>query len=89
MRAREFRQIIMWMVDGQLCDGGGQTSAGWAFTKQFLDINSPAAARTARVAPSYAGQLLNASIYTRALRVSEAAASQRAMRDERSMLSPS
>ena len=74
-------QIIMWMVDGQLCDGGGQVSAGWAFTPQFVDVNNPVSA-TAKVAPSYGGQLLNASIYTRALRVSEAAASQRAMRAE-------
>ena len=67
--------VIMFLVDGELCDGGGVASAGWASTKQLVDLNGAA---QATLAPSYGGTLVKGAFYGRALRVSEAIASQRA-----------
>ena len=69
--------VILFLVDSQLCDGGGLTSQGWAFTKQFVDLSG--ATKEAKVAPRYGGKLTHGSLFSRALRVSEAVASHRAL----------
>jgi hypothetical protein len=68
--------VILFLVDGRLCDGGGLTSQGWAFTKQFVNLNG---ATAAAAAPNYHGKLTHGALFSRALRVSEAVASHRAL----------
>lgn len=67
--------IVMFVVDGQFCDGGGIASEGWSWIHPFKDLNG---AKKAQIAPSYGGELKEGRLYDRSLRVSEAVASYRA-----------
>jgi hypothetical protein len=61
--------IILFVVDGRLCDGGECRQFGWGrFSPHLYDVNG---ADTARLAPSLHGQLESFHVYNRALRVSE------------------
>jgi len=64
--------IITFIVDGQLCDGGEQRIRGWGrFDPKIGDING---ADTLRLSPSFDGKILGLRIYDRYLRTSEAVA---------------
>ena len=63
-------QIIAFVVDGQLCDGGKERLFGFGrFDAAFKDVNGASAIK---LAPSLPGSLLQVRLYDRALRVSEA-----------------
>jgi hypothetical protein len=63
-------QIIAFIVDGQLCDGGLERPFGFGrFDAAFKDVSG---ARTLKLAPNLRGSLLEVRLYDRALRVSEA-----------------
>jgi len=62
--------IISFVVDGILCDGGTACIYGWGrFTPELGDING---SKKLRLAPSLEGQLKRLRIYDRYLRTSEA-----------------
>jgi hypothetical protein len=68
--------IISFIVDGKLCDGGEQRIRGWGrFDPKVGDING---SDTLRLAPSFDGEILGLRIYDRYLRTSEAVANYRA-----------
>jgi hypothetical protein len=68
--------IISFVVDGILCDGGKTCIYGWGrFTPELGDVNG---SRQFRVAPSLEGQLKRLRVYDRYLRTSEAVANHRA-----------
>jgi len=63
-------QVIAFVVDGQLCDGGKERLFGFGrFDAAFKDVNG---APTLKLAPSLQGSLLQVRLYDRALRISEA-----------------
>lgn len=69
-------QVIAFVVDGQLCDGGQERLFGFGrFDAAFKDVNG---ANTLKLAPSLHGALAQVRIYDRALRVSEAVGNYRA-----------
>jgi hypothetical protein len=70
-------KVLLWVVDGQLCDGGTERPFGWGRFHSDLD-NVNGAAR-ARVAASLRGELAAFRLYNRALFVNEAAANHRAL----------
>jgi len=62
--------IITFVVDGKLCDGGESRPFGWGrFDPKIGDING---SETLRLAPSFDGEILGLRIYDRYLRTSEA-----------------
>ncbi len=62
-------KVIMFMIDGVLCDGGVVRQAGWTrFHPLLSDVN---AAGTARVAPDIDGNMKLFRLHTRPLTVSE------------------
>ncbi|NQT17373.1 MAG: exo-alpha-sialidase [Planctomycetes bacterium] len=64
--------VISFVVNGILCDGGKVCSYGWGrFTPELGDVRGSS---RLRVAPSLAGQLRRLRIYGRFLRTSEAIA---------------
>jgi hypothetical protein len=68
--------IISFVVDGVLCDGGTACIYGWGrFTPELGDISG---SKLLRLAPSLDGQLKRLRIYDRYLRTSEAVANHRA-----------
>ena len=69
--------IVMFLVDGQFCDGAGVSSSGWQFIPPYRRLGD---ARRAQIAPRYGGELHGGKIYDRSLRVSEGVASYRAPR---------
>lgn len=71
--------IVMFLVDGVFCDGGGIVSAGWSWIPPFKKLGR---AEHARIAPQYGGQLREGKLYDRSLRVSEGVSSYRAQRQE-------
>ena len=68
-------KIIMFVVDGVLCDGGTARQYGWGrFASNLGNVNgSP----SMRIAPSMRGELNSLRVYGRPLRVSEAVANYR------------
>jgi hypothetical protein len=71
-------RIIIFVVDGQVCDGGDFRQFGWGrFTPH---LHSVTGGRRLRLGPTLQGQLQTLRIYGRALRVSEAVAHWRAAR---------
>jgi hypothetical protein len=69
-------KVILWVIDGQLNDGGSERPFGWGYFYPHLnDLN---AAPTAQVAPSLRGEISELRVYNRALYVNEAAANHRA-----------
>ncbi len=70
-------KLILFVVDGVLCDGGESRQFGWGRFSPFLrEVNGGAL----RVAPALHGQLGGLRVYRRALRVSEAVGNWRAGR---------
>ena len=68
--------IISFVVDGILCDGGTDCIYGWGrFT---LELNDVSGSKRLRLAPSLEGQLKRLRVYSRYLRTSEAVANHRA-----------
>lgn len=64
--------IISFVVDGKLCDGGASRRYGWGrFSAKAGDING---SDTLRLAPSFTGRIHGLRIYDRYLRTSEAVA---------------
>jgi hypothetical protein len=64
--------IITFVVDGQLCDGGTSRQYGWGrFDAKISDVNG---SDRLRLSPSFAGQIAGLRIYDRALRTSQAVA---------------
>ncbi len=62
--------IITFVVDGKLCDGGGSRQFGWGrFDAKIGGVNG---SDTLRLSPSFAGEILSLRIYNRLLRTSEA-----------------
>jgi len=62
--------IITFLVDGRLCDGGEHRQFGWGrFNPHLREVNG---AEILRIAPSLNGELLRLRLYNRALRTSEA-----------------
>jgi hypothetical protein len=62
--------LITFLVDGKVCDGGPSRQFGWGrFDAAIGDVNGSA---TAKLAPSFPGKLLHLRIYNRYLRTSEA-----------------
>lgn len=67
--------IILFVVDGVLCDGGDARQYGWGrFPPELDDVNGTAW----RVAPHFQGRLHSLRIYDRPLRVAEAIAARSA-----------
>ncbi len=65
-------RIILFVVDGRLCDGGRFRQFGWGrFSPDLLDANGWP---RLRVAPCLKGSVKSLRIYGRALRISEAIA---------------
>ncbi len=65
-------QIIMFVVDGRLCDGGDSRQRGWTrYTKSIDDI-------AGKMKPSIGSAVERLRVYNRYLRVSEAVANYRA-----------
>jgi hypothetical protein len=65
-------QIISFVVDGQLCDGGDARHYGWArYPEPLGDVRGTG---KLRIAPSLRGELQRLRIYRRYLRTSEAVA---------------
>jgi len=74
-------KIILFIVDGKLCDGGEYRQFGWGrFSPNFYDANGE---RELRIAPSVEGEVEGVRIYGRCLRVSEAIGNYRAGRESR------
>lgn len=71
--------IIMFVVDGQLCDGGKARTHGWGRFDPMGDIN---ASQRMSIAPSLNGKLTMLRIYNRCLRTSEAVANYHAERPQ-------
>jgi len=68
--------IITFVVDGKLCDGGDSRRYGWGrFSSKVGDING---SDKLRLSPSFDGELLGLRIYDRYLRTSEAVANHQA-----------
>ncbi len=66
--------IILFVVDGVLCDGGDARQYGWGrFPPELGDINGA----VWRIAPDFQGRLHSLRVYDRPLRVSEAIAEQK------------
>ena len=68
--------IITFVVDGKLCDGGEARQYGWGrFDAKLDDING---SDKLRLSPSFAGEIHSLRIYDRYLRTSEAVANYQA-----------
>ncbi|HIG87276.1 MAG: exo-alpha-sialidase [Myxococcales bacterium] len=68
--------IITFIVDGKLCDGGKQRIRGWGrFDPKVSDING---SEKLRLSPAFDGNVLGLRIYDRYLRTSEAIANYQA-----------
>ena len=62
--------IITFVVDGTLCDGGESRQYGWGrFDPKIGDVNG---SDKLRLSPSFTGEILGLRIYDRVLRTSEA-----------------
>ncbi|HIQ22051.1 MAG TPA: hypothetical protein EYH34_12585 [Planctomycetes bacterium] len=71
-------QIISFLIDGTLCDGGPHRPYGWTrYPNRLADVSGSG---TLRVAPSLRGRLHCVRVYRRCLRTSEAVANFRAGR---------
>ncbi|NNJ85652.1 MAG: LamG domain-containing protein [Akkermansiaceae bacterium] len=71
--------IITFIVDGKLCNGGEQRIRGWGrFNPKVGDING---ASKLKLSPSYDGKIHSLRIYDRYLRTSEAVANYQASSD--------
>jgi hypothetical protein len=65
-------KLIMFVIDGRLCDGGAQRPFGWGrFSPHLRQANG---APCLRIAPGRPGTVGSLRVYGRALRISEAVA---------------
>ena len=65
-------QIVLWLVDGFLCDGGVSQTRGWAWiTAPLRDLNGKDQHQQIQVGNGYGGTILGGRLYGRALHVSE------------------
>jgi hypothetical protein len=69
-------KVILFVVDGVLCDGGAEREFGWGRSSPFLQ--SPNSDQPLRLAPNFRGRLAGARLYNRAVTVSEAIGNSRA-----------
>lgn len=68
--------IIIFVVDGKLCNGGDARQYGWGrFASKLGDING---AKSLKLSPSFNGKIHGLRIYDRYLRTSEAVANYQA-----------
>ena len=68
--------IITFVVEGKLCDGGDKRQFGWGrFDKKVGDVNGSG---KLTIAPSFGGEVLGLRVYDRYLRTSEAVANYQA-----------
>ena len=73
-------RVISFVVDGQLCDGGGRRMYGWGrFSPALRGANG---SKRVSIAPNMCGKLISLRIYDRYLRTSEAVGNWRAGRAE-------
>ena len=70
-------RLVMFIVDGRLCDGGAHQTRGWAWLYSALGDLSNGVVKL-EVAPDYGGRVLGGRIYSRALLVSELVGNHRA-----------
>lgn len=63
-------KVILFVVDGVLCDGGAEREFGWGRFSPFLQ--SPNSDQPLRLAPRFRGRLTGVRLYNRAVTVSEA-----------------
>ncbi len=71
-------KLILFVIDGQLNDGGPHRQFGWGrFSPWLREVNG---AEVLTIAPNLRGALTHLRLYTRALRVSEAVGNWRAER---------
>lgn len=69
-------KIIMFVVDGKLCDGGEYRQFGWGrFSPNLRHANG---AKILQIGPSLKGAIKSLRIYNRYLRISEAIGNYRA-----------
>lgn len=71
-------KLLLWVVDGHLCDGGAARPFGWG--RFHADMDDVAGASHAKIAPSVRGELATFRLYDRALYTNEAAANHRVPR---------
>jgi len=65
-------RLVLWVVDGTLCDGAEQARGwGWFNTDASDDPVSSGGSGRMLVAPSYGGSIVGGRVYNRALLVSE------------------
>ncbi len=70
-------KLILFVVDGKLCDGGDTRQFGWGrFSPQLQNVNGDS---TARIAPNLKGEVSLLRIYNRAIYVSEAVGNARSV----------
>jgi len=69
-------QLVMFVVDGQLCDGGEQRQQGWG---RWKDPLGQVTGSRVRINPAFPGRMQLFRVYGRPLRVSEAVSLYRAM----------
>jgi hypothetical protein len=69
-------KVIVFLVDGRLCDGGEARQFGWG--RCSPNLRDAAGSRTLRIAPSLNGRMHSLRIYHRCLRTSEAVGNWRA-----------
>ncbi len=68
--------IITFLVDGKLCDGGESRQFGWGrFDPKCGDVNG---ADTLKLAPSFSGTIKGLRLFDRAMRTSEAVSNHQA-----------
>ena len=69
-------KIILFVVDGVVCDGGEHRQFGWG--RYSPNLRTPTGAANLKIAPAIKGTVRAVRIYDRALRVSEAVGNWRA-----------
>ena len=67
--------VVTFMVDGGLCDGGGRQPFGWSW---FGPLGSLAGSNTMTVATAYGGELRSGHFYSNALTTSQLVGNYRA-----------
>jgi hypothetical protein len=69
-------KLILFVVDGVLCDGGDERQFGWG--RYSPTLRTPHGAPTLRIAPAMSGTVRGLRVYNRPLRSSEIVANHRA-----------
>lgn len=78
-------KLVLFVVDGRLCDGGQARQFGWGrFSPNFRGLDG---SQELSIGPSFAGEVRLTRVYGRALRVSEAVGNWRAGFDPKNVAS--